>query len=190
MADNIDIHTEEQRWGLKAMELYILALSLANKTQNFYDVKGAGLGNRTSNKFMKDLRLLAKDRFGSDFSEKKVCKDTKHAFDFYIPDEGSVVEVALSLHNSLSEYEKDIFKCLLAKEGGMNIKSLLFIAKPGALGRHDAAGSKRIRELVWKHFSVWVDILEILPSQEASKLIKGLEKSVASDLHQSENLSS
>src|SRR5258708_33449284 len=116
---------------------------------------------------MKKLRKLAKEMFGSDLSEKRVCKDSKHAFDFYIPDEGSVIEIALSLHNPASEYEKDIFKCLLAKEEGLNIKSLLFIAKPGALRRHDAAGSKRIRELVWKHFAVWVDILEILPPDQA-----------------------
>jgi hypothetical protein len=180
MADKIDIPTQEPNWGFKAMQLYLLAVALANKTPGFYNVKGAGLGNRASNEFMKNLRRLAKDTLGSDFSEKKVCKDTKHAFDFYIRDEGSVIEVALSLHNSLSEYEKDIFKCLLAKEDGLNIKSLLFIAKPGGSGRHDAAGSKRIRELVWKHFAVWVDILEILPPAQADRLANRLEKSAAS----------
>jgi hypothetical protein len=164
----------EPHWGQKAMTLYLLAVGLANRTPDFYKVKNAGLGDRASNEFMKSLRQLAKSAFGLDFSEKKVCKDTKHAFDFYIPEEASVVEIALSLHNPASEYEKDIFKCLLAREEGLEVKSLLFVAKPGAMVRHDAAGSKSIRELVWKHFAVWVDILELLPPEEAENLVKRL----------------
>lgn len=155
--------------------LYMLALNLANSTPDFYKVKNAGFGDHASNQFMKNLRQLAKSTFGSDFSERKVCKDTKHAFDFYIPDEGSVIEIALSLHNPASEYEKDILKCLLAKEDGMEVRSLLFIAKPGAFARHEAAGSRRIRELVLKHFGVWVDILDLLPAADAEKVIKRLE---------------
>lgn len=174
------LNNQEQQWGFKAIQLYFLAISLANKTPDFYKVKGPGLGNHASKAFTEGLRQLAKDMFGSDFSEKKVCKDTKHAFDFYIPNEGSVIEIAFSLHNSLSEYEKDIFKCLLAKEEGLNITSLLFIAKPGAIGRHEAAGSKRIRELVWKHFRVWVDIMEILPPDAAAKVAEKAQAALAS----------
>jgi hypothetical protein len=91
-----------------------------------------------------------------------------------------VIEIALSLHNPASEYEKDIFKCLLAKEDGMVVNSLLFITKPRALMRHDAAGSKRIRELVLKHFGVWVDILELLPAADTEKLMEKMGKSASS----------
>jgi hypothetical protein len=181
------LNNQEQQWGFKAMQLYLLAISLANKTPNLYSVKGPGLGNHASKEFTEKLRQLAKNMFGSDFSEKKVCKDTKHAFDFYIPEEGSVIEIAFSLHNSLSEYEKDIFKCLLAKEEGLNITSLLFIAKPGAIVRHEAAGSKRIRELVWKHFRVWVDIMEVLPPDAAAKVAVKVQASLASTQRQDKN---
>jgi hypothetical protein len=59
---------------------------------------------------------------------------------------------------------------LLAKEDGLNVSSLLFITKPGAMLRHEAAGSKRIRELVMKRFGVWVDILELLPNADVKKV--------------------
>lgn len=168
----MDAPQHEPRWGRRAMTLYMLATGLANKTPDFYKVKSAGAGDHASNQFMKNLRDLARKSFGADYSEKKVCKGTKHAFDFYIPEERSAVEIALSLHNPASEYEKDIFKCILAKEDGVPVSSLLFITKPGGFLRHEAAGSKRIRELVWKHFGVWVDILEILPPAEAERLTK------------------
>jgi hypothetical protein len=101
---------------------------------------------------------------------------------FTSPEEGSVIEVALSLHNPASEYEKDIFKCLLAKEDGLVINSLLFISKPGAMTRHDAPGSKRIRELVWRCFGVWVDILELLPGDAAERLIDRLKSNLPPEL--------
>lgn len=160
--------------------LYMLAIRLANSTPGFYDIKNAGAGDHASNQYMKNLRILAKETFGCDMSEKRVCKDTKHAFDFYIPEEGTVVEVALSLRNPTSEYERDIFKCLLAREDGLSIESLLFISKPGAMARHDAAGSKRIRDLVLKHFGVWVDIMELLPNAETEKVIERLKKAASS----------
>ena len=175
----MEMPSQEHKWGYHAMMLYMLAINLANRTPDFYKIKNAGPGNLASNQFMKNLRQLAKNHFGSDFSEKKVCKDTRHAFDFYIPDEGSVIEIALSLHNPGSEYEKDIFKCLLAKEDGLSINSVLFIAKPGAMLRHEAAGSKRIRELVLKHFGVWVDILELLPGADVEKVIEKLKSGIS-----------
>jgi hypothetical protein len=176
----MEMQKQEQQWGIKAMMLYMLAIKLANGTPDFYKVKNAGLGDHASNQFMKNLRQLANNQFGSDFSEKRGCKGTKHAFDFYFPDEGSVIEIALSLHNPASEYEKDILKCLLAKEDGLTINSLLFITKPGGMLRHEAAGSRRIRELVLKRFGIWVDILELLPEADAEKVIEKLKSSVPS----------
>jgi hypothetical protein len=175
----MEMKKQEPQWGRKAMMLYMLAIKLANGTPDFYKVKNAGFGDHASNVFMKNLRQLAMNTFGSDFSEKRACKDTKHAFDFYIPDEGSVVEIALSLHNPASEYEKDIFKCILAKEDGLTVNSLLFITKPRAMLRHEAAGSRRIRELVMKRFGIWVDILELLPAADADQVIKRMEKAVS-----------
>jgi hypothetical protein len=162
--------------------LYILALILANKTPDFYKVKGAGIGDRASNEFMKNLRQLAKSHFGSDFSEMRVCKDTKHAFDFYIPRRRQCYRSCSELAQSCIGIRKDIFKCLLAKEDGLVINSLLFISKPGAMTRHDAPGSKRIRELVWRCFGVWVDILELLPGDAAERLIDRLKSNLPPEL--------
>ena|SRR5579859_7738989 len=162
------------------MMVYMLAIRLANSTPGFYDIKNAGAGDHASNQYMKDLRALAKETFGCDLSEKRVCKDTKHAFDFYIPEEATAIEVALSLRNPTSEYERGIFKCLLAREDGLPIRSLVFISKPGALSRHEAAGSRPIRDLVMKHFGVWVDIMELLPNAQPDKIIETMNKTASS----------
>ena len=97
---------------------------------------------------MKELRHLAQLQFGADLSEKKCIAATKMAFDFYLEAEAAAVEIALSLDKPISEYERDIFKCLLAKQGGLAVKKLVFIAKPGALKRLAAPAPRAIAEYV------------------------------------------
>jgi hypothetical protein len=158
--------------GRTASQVFFLALGLANQTPDFYSVKGAGAGDHATNAYMKTLRKMIKDVLGKDCSEKAACKGTKYAFDFYIEDERTAIEVALSLHNPTSEYERDIFKCMLAKDGGLPVDTLLFISKPGALKRHDAAGSRRIRALVQEKFGLRIEILELLPGYDVAKELK------------------
>lgn len=147
--------------GVKALQLYCLACDVAFKTPEFHSVKGPGKGDHATRDYMKALRTKARQVFGCDCSEKPVARNTKHRFDFYIKDEATVVEVALSLRHPQSEYEKDIFKCLLATEEGTPINYLMFISKPGALSRLEASGSKAIAALVEKHFNLRIDVWEI-----------------------------
>lgn len=131
----------------KAERLFLLAQKIAERTPGFFDTKGPGAGDRASLEFMKNLRKAAKGLFGQDFSEKRVNDQVAFAIDFFIPDERTAVEVALGLHNPLTEYERDIFKCLLARESGYQVNRLLFVAKPGGLVKQTAPGPKAIADL-------------------------------------------
>jgi hypothetical protein len=104
---------------------------------------------------------LAKKEFGSDYSEKVVCKAAKSRFDFFFPDEGIVVEFAFGLHNPISEFERDVFKCLLAIEDGCAVRKLMLIGKPGSIARLNAAAPKAIIALVEKRFDLAVEVLEL-----------------------------
>jgi hypothetical protein len=53
-----------------------------------------------------------------------------------------------------SEYEKDIFKCLLAQEKGAAIHKLVFLAKPGA--------AKAIAQFVLSHFGLQITVEELV----------------------------
>jgi hypothetical protein len=116
---------------------------------------------------MELLRIAAKDLFKADFSEKKACRGARYCFDSYFPDERTAVEIALSLHNPISEYERDIFKCLLAREEGVELTRLIFIARPGSLSRQRAPGPRKIAALVENHFGLRIDILELEPTSVA-----------------------
>ncbi|MBU0676722.1 MAG: hypothetical protein KJ626_01275 [Verrucomicrobia bacterium] len=144
----------------KTQQLVAMAKDLARESSSFHEVKGPGKGDRAANSFMKELRQRALQRFQHDYSEKQLCEGVKAAVDFYIPEEHTVVEIAMSLRTPLSEFHKDIFKVLLAKDRGEDIRHLVFVSKPGAIKRHEAPASQAVIDWLEKNYSVTVTIEE------------------------------
>lgn len=137
------------------------AQQIAVMTPGFFEVKGPGKGDHASNQFMQELRHLAHLQFGSDLSEKKCISTAKMAFDFYLEAEDTAVEIALGLDKPNSEYERDIFKCLLAKDDGLNVRRLVFITKPGGIKRLSAPGPRAIADYVRSKHGLDVVIWEL-----------------------------
>jgi hypothetical protein len=146
---------------MKAEHLVFLAQGLADQTPGFFIKKGPGVGDHANGIFVRSIRQLAIEAFGEDYSEKVVCKGAGFRFDFYFPDEGTAVEFAFGLHNPLSEFERDLFKCLLAIEDGCSVKKLALVGKPGAIPRLNAPAPRVIVEFVKKRFDLTVDVFEL-----------------------------
>ena len=132
--------------------LIALAREIAVATLDFQVVKGPGVGDHATAAFMRDLRARCLEEFGVDLSEKRLCGDTALAVDFYIPDEGTIIEVALGLPNPASEYEKDILKAIMAQDHGFRVSRLVFISRPGACKKCDQPGrSAMVKWAIDKH---------------------------------------
>jgi len=145
----------------KARELVRIARDIASETQDFHRVKGPGHGDRASCVFMNELRRRAIKQFGTDYSEKQISGDIKSAVDFFIPEEKTVIEIALTLKNPLSEFHKDIFKALLAIDNGKDIQQLVFVCKPGGRKRHQEPASQAIMRWLKDKYRIEVTIEEI-----------------------------
>lgn len=146
----------------KEARLFLLAQAIATRTPDFFAIKGAGAGDKASNVFMAQLRKAAADLFEFDFSEKRVCREARFALDFYFTDEATAVEVALSLRNSSSEYERDIFKCLLARDEGCKVTQLVFITKPGGHRRcKQRPGAPAIERYLSRTHGLEIEIREL-----------------------------
>ncbi len=146
----------------KAQRLLLIAQTIADETPNFFIAIGEGAGNLRSNAFMNELQGRAKSAFGRDYSEAKLCGDNKLAMDFFFPEEETVVEVAGMLSAPNSEYEKDIFKCLLAQEKGATIRKLVFLAKPGAAKVQNQPGRLAIAQFVRSRFNIQIIVEELV----------------------------
>lgn len=143
-------------------KLFLAAQKIAWQTPNFFQKKGPGPGNHANLQFMSSLRQVANGLFGCDLSEKPVCGAADYRLDFYLPEERTAVEFAFGLCYPLSEYERDIFKCLLAQEDGLPIERLVLIGKPGALARQGADGPVMIANFVARTHGLKVEVMELL----------------------------
>ncbi len=135
--------------------LYVLSNRLARKDHRFY-VKGPGKADRASNRFMNKVRRQAKARLGLRVrSEEPVTDKTDLRFDFYLPKERTAVEIALGLGNPSSEWEKDLFKALLARHHGKGIRKLVFFTLPkGVKVRGSPSSLEEIRYLKGRGITV------------------------------------
>jgi hypothetical protein len=146
----------------KAARLYLIAQKLAEQTPGFFASIGAGKGNLRSNTFMAALRIAANQVFGQDYSEAKLCGENKLAIDFYFPDEETAVEIAGMLGAPNSEYEKDIFKCLIAQDRGCKVTRLVLIGKPGAAKANSYPGRGAIAQFVRMRFGIEISVEELV----------------------------
>ncbi len=142
-------------------QLIDLAQSIANGRPAFYDIKGAGAGDKDTNEFMATLQDRARGLFGMDLAEQRICGDNGLCVDYYFREEGTIVEIALGLRNPLSEFERDILKAIMAKEAGYPVRRLLFLSKPGATKRCSQPGARAIADWAERIHGVAIEIQEL-----------------------------
>lgn len=139
-----------------------LAKKCAKETPEFHSVKGPGIGDIETIKFMKDLRSRIKDLLGVDCAEQKICGHSKLAVDFYIPEESTIIEIALSLHNPNTEFEKDVIKAVMAQDAGYNVNKIIFLSKKGGVNRHSRPASQAIISWLKRNHGIETEIQELL----------------------------
>lgn len=145
----------------KVQQIVKIAQQIADEMPNFHEVKGPGKGDKANHDFMAKLRERVGNQLGIDYSEKQISGEIKSAVDFFLRDEKTIVEIALTLKVPLSEFHKDIFKALLAKDKGEDIEKLVFISKPGAKKRHNEPASQAIMKWLNDNYSIEVEIFEL-----------------------------
>jgi len=162
--------SSSQQTGIsKSEQLLLIAQRLAEASGGFFLIQGPGQGNRLTNAYMDALNKLAATTFGVDHSQKHLCPGTGFCVDFYFPDEGTIVEIALSARNPTSEYERDLFKAILAKEAGHNVARLIFVSRPGASRKLNEPGPKAIRSYVARIHLIDSVIEELVSDDSAAR---------------------
>ncbi len=145
----------------RTAKLYLIAQKIAERIPDFFDIKVQGKGNDATNMYMNLVNNTAQKILGEDLSNKAICDRTDSCFDFYVPEDKTVLEIALSLRNPNTEYEKDIFKCIIARDAGLPIERLILLSKPGALIKHAEPYRQAVAEVTRLHFGIEVVVLEL-----------------------------
>lgn len=143
--------------------LLAIAQELALEDPTFFEKKAAGVGDKATAAFMDELRRRATSSFGTDHAEQTISGTNKFCVDYYFRDEATVVEVAMSLRNPTSEFERDILKAIMAQDNGHPVRRLVFISKPGAAKRLGARSSRAIIEWAARAHDLTISVHEIVP---------------------------
>lgn len=146
---------------MKADQVVQLARELVSNPTGFSAVLGPGAGNKATNAFMRALRAKAEAALGEDFSEKAICGKNRLCVDFYFPDEGTILEVALGLPNPNTEFEKDIIKAIMAVERGNRVQRLVFISRVGAVAKCAQPGRVAMIEWARANHGIAVEVTEL-----------------------------
>ena len=147
------------QWMMIADELFQLAHSIACNTPGFLDRRGPGKdkGNGFTAAFLGELNQAVRERWADTCKQQEqVAPQLKYSFDFYIPSESTAVEIALSLRNIVTEFEKDIFKAILAKDSGKKLDRLVLMGKRGAVERFSGPGPCAI--IAWVKRTQGIDV--------------------------------
>lgn len=145
----------------KPAHLLMLPRDIASASADFQKVRGPGAGDHATQRFMRHLRDRAREAFGVDYSERKLCGETSLAVDFYFPDEATIVEVALGLPNPASEFEKDILKALMARDFGHGVRRLFFISRAGAIKKCSQPGRSAVKQWASAKHQLVVEVHEL-----------------------------
>jgi hypothetical protein len=145
----------------KATQLLSLAREIASANPYFHAVRGPGPGDIETRNFMQKLQARAIELFGNDYSEKRICGANSFAVDFYFPDDGTIVEVALGIPNPASEFEKDILKAIMAQDCGHEVHRLYFISRPGAVRKCSQPGRSAVKRWAHEKHSLSVEVHEL-----------------------------
>lgn len=145
----------------RALELLRLAQALATETPGFFETKGPGAGNHATNAYVAELRIRATALFGANYAEQPICGDNRLCVDYYFPDEGTVVEVALGLFKPKTEYEKDVLKAIMAVEAGHRVDRLFFICKPNGIKKCAQPGRQAVADWVEQKYGIRVEVHDL-----------------------------
>ena len=146
------------------------AQDVANRRSAFFQKKGPGDGDRDTNDFMTEVRAEVQRRTGRrDLAERRICGDNNLAVDFYVEDEATIIEVALSLRNPNCEFERDILKALMAKETGSPVNRLLLIAKPGGEQRVNQPSSQAMVAWAQRLHGLEISVIDLSPGPTAGE---------------------
>jgi hypothetical protein len=115
--------------------------------------------------FEEYLRNKIQERLGNNYSEKVLSRRCRYRVDYFIEEEATVIELELSSHRSNTNFERDCFKVIIARDEDVDIKHFIMLGVYGTANRHDEPGPTTIKEVMKSKFGVEVQVMDITAAQ-------------------------
>ncbi len=144
----------------KAERIFQLAQEGAD-TFRMFKARRAGAGIPYVNEVINHLKFLVVQEFGNGVVNQFLNKENRQTVDFWLEDEQTIMEVEFNTFNSPPVLERQVFKALLAKDDGKDVRQLILIGDPGSILLSQAPTPASIINWVERQHQIQVQIWEL-----------------------------
>jgi hypothetical protein len=156
----------------KAERIYELAQEVA-ASYDLLHARRAGSGDSYTREVIDHLKSMVIEEFGPGVANQFLSKANRQSVDFWIEDEQTIMEVEYSMWSSVPMLEKEVFKALLAKDAGKDVRHLILIGDPGSVRRWQTPTPQSVMDWVGRHHHIRVQIWELTESGRPTKPAAG-----------------
>ena len=98
-----------------------------------FKARRAGAGTSYVNEVINHLKFLVVQEFGAGVVNQFLSKENRQSVDFWLEDEQTIIEMEFNILSSPPVLEEEVFKALLAKDAGNDVRHLILIGDPGSV---------------------------------------------------------
>jgi hypothetical protein len=150
----------------KAERIFQLAQQGAD-AYGMYKARRAGGGTPYISEVINHLKFLVVQEFGAEAVDQFLGKESHQSVDFWLEDEQTIVEMEFDVFSSPPVLEKEIFKALLAKDAGKDVRHPILIGDPGSALLSRAPTPSSIIDWVARHHQIKVRVWELKDKDES-----------------------
>jgi|PlaIllAssembly_1097288.scaffolds.fasta_scaffold203528_1 hypothetical protein len=149
----------------KAQRIFQLAQEGADAYRMF-KLRRAGAGTVFVNEVVNHLKFLVAQELGADSVNQFLSVASRQAVDFWLEDEQTIIEMEFNILSSPPVLEKQVFKALLAKDAGKDVRQLILIGDPGSALLSRAPTPASIAEWLERRHQIRVQLWELHDTRE------------------------
>jgi len=144
----------------KSQRIFKLAQEVA-ASYDILNARRAGSGVTYTREVIDHLKSVVVEQCSSDGVNQFLSKANRQSVDFWLKEEQTIVEAEFGLMGLAPPLESEVFKALLAKDAGHDVKHLILIGDPGSRRRFEAPTPKSIIEWVERHHQIAVQVWDL-----------------------------
>jgi hypothetical protein len=110
--------------------------------------------------FESRLGSVIDKKLGPNLCQQEIHGSCGFKVDFYVREEKTIVELECSLSNAHNNFERDIFKALLARGA---VSRLVLVGNPGSMKRLKEPGPSAIKDWAEEQHHLSVQVVEMGP---------------------------
>ncbi len=133
---------------------------------HMFKLRRAGAGTPFVNEVINHLKSLVAQELGTEAVNQFLSKESGQSVDFWLEDEQTIMEMEFNIFSSPPVLEKEVFKALLAKDAGKDVRHLILIGDPGSLLLSQAPTPTSIIDWVERHHQIRVQMWELKDKDE------------------------